>query len=121
MAASTGDRGDSPDAGLTNGIEDLFAAHEVALIRARTKAALAIKKSRGERTGDIPYGKRLAPDGKHLEPNPDEQAVIARMGALRADGLSFGGVAKALESEGFAPRGKAWHAMTVSRALGGAL
>jgi DNA invertase Pin-like site-specific DNA recombinase len=39
-------------------IMDAAAAYERALIRARTKAALAAKRARGERSGEVPYGFR---------------------------------------------------------------
>ena len=48
--------GDTPEAQLMRNMISAFADYERALIRARTKAALAVKKSRGERTGQIPYG-----------------------------------------------------------------
>jgi DNA invertase Pin-like site-specific DNA recombinase len=43
----------------------------------RTRDALCHKKSNGERVGNIHYGYRLAKDGRHLEPEPKEQAVVA--------------------------------------------
>ena len=48
---------------------DAAAAYERALIRARTKAALAVKKARGESTGTPRYGLSLGGDGKRLVPN----------------------------------------------------
>ena len=48
--------GDSPEAKLLRTMIDAFAAYERALIRARTRAALAAKKARGERVGGVPYG-----------------------------------------------------------------
>lgn len=46
-------------------------------IRARTKAALAVKRGRGERVGQIPFGYELGNNGSHLEANREEQEVIA--------------------------------------------
>ena len=43
---------------------DAFAEYERAIIRARTRAALAVKRGRGERTGEVPYGFRLAEDAQ---------------------------------------------------------
>src|SRR6266446_5014809 len=69
--------GDSPEAQMLRGIIDVFAQYERAVIRARTKTALAVKRNRDERiSGRLPYGMRLAVDGLHLEEDPDEQAVI---------------------------------------------
>jgi DNA invertase Pin-like site-specific DNA recombinase len=50
---------------------------ERAMIRERTKAALAAKRARGERIGGIPYGFGLASDGKHTM-NGGERACIGR-------------------------------------------
>jgi site-specific DNA recombinase len=68
---------------------DGAAAYERALIRARTKAALAVKKARGESTGTAPYGYRVGPDGKTLELDPHEQAVLVELLSVRASGTSY--------------------------------
>jgi site-specific DNA recombinase len=44
----------------------------------RTLDALRHKRGKGERVGNIEFGYRLAADGLHLEPNPAEQAALAR-------------------------------------------
>lgn len=41
-------------------IVDAFVEYERLVIRARTRAALTVKRSRGERIGGIPYGHQLA-------------------------------------------------------------
>ena len=46
--------GDGPEAQLLRGVIDVFAQYERAIIRSRTKAALAVKKANGERVGGIP-------------------------------------------------------------------
>jgi len=52
--------GNGPEAQLMRTMIDAFAAYERALIRARTKAALAAKAARGERTSlHAPYGWRV--------------------------------------------------------------
>ena len=57
--------GDSPEAQMLRGIMDVFAQYERAVIRARTKAALAHKRANGERTSlHAPYGFQIAADGK---------------------------------------------------------
>ena len=68
---------------------DCFAAYERALIGARTKAALRVKKARGQRVGAIPLGYRLSGDGTMLEPDPREQKAIALVHELRGEGLSL--------------------------------
>ena len=85
--------------------------------RALTKAALAVKKSRGERLGgDVPYGWQLAADGVTLEHNEGEQAVVETVRTLRAEGLSLRAIAAELEARGLMARnGGSWHAKQVSR------
>ena len=117
LAADGTGNGDGAEAQLLRGMVDLFAQYERALIRARTRAALAVKKSRGERTGQVPLGYKVAGDGKMLEPEPEEQRVIARMKELRAEGLTIAEIAARLNAEGPAARGSRWHPTTVSRLL----
>jgi len=105
---------DSPEGMLMRRMVDAFAEYERAMIRARTKAALAVKKARGERVGKIPYGYRLADDGVQLEEDPREQRVIARVQEYRRQGLSLRRVGECMASQGVAPRsGGKWHPETV--------
>ncbi|MCV7385374.1 recombinase family protein [Mycolicibacter longobardus] len=79
-----------------------FAEYERELISERTKAGLAAKKARGE-----PIGRpRLAKPG-----------VVRRIVMDRNTGLSFGAIAKALESDGvLSPAGRPnWQTSTVRR------
>ena len=50
----------------------------------RTRDAMSHKRNQGERVGNIAYGFRLGGNGYHLEPDPGEQAVLARVRALRS-------------------------------------
>ena len=75
---------DGHEAELLRRIVDAVAAYERGLIRGRTKAALAAKKRRGERTGSVPYGKQLCDDGVRLVNDEGEQAVITRIVDLAA-------------------------------------
>ncbi len=103
-------------------IVDAFAEYERLLIKARTKAALAVKRSRGERTGDIPYGWQLAADGIHLEPLPTEQRMGSSVREARAAGMSLRAIRDQLGSAGFTPRsGGRWHIQTISNILKGRL
>lgn len=79
--------GDSPADLFMRTIVDGAAAYERALIRARTKAALAAKKARGERAGTVPYG-FFADAAGRLSPCEPEQAVLAQVRRLRDAGLS---------------------------------
>jgi DNA invertase Pin-like site-specific DNA recombinase len=80
----------------------------------RTKAAMGQMKAQGERIGAIPYGKRLAPNGKSLEDNPGEMDVVRIVKTLRQGGMSLTKIGRELEGRGFSPRGsKPWHPQTV--------
>ena len=108
--------GNGPEALLTKGLLDLFAAHERALIKSRTKAALATKKAKGERVGGIPYGYRLHKDGTHLVPNHREQEVVKLVKFLRSEGWTLMGIGQELSERGYRPRGRGrWHPDTISR------
>jgi DNA invertase Pin-like site-specific DNA recombinase len=107
--------GDGPEAALMRTMIDAFAQYERALIRSRTKAALAVKRARGERVGSVPYGYR--DNAGRLEPEPGESAIAERIRGLHAAGLSQRAIADALTSEGVPARGTRWHRTTVARVL----
>jgi DNA invertase Pin-like site-specific DNA recombinase len=107
--ALNGATGDSPEAHFMNGILDLSSAYEVALIRARTKAALQAKRARNERMGKLPFG-FTTDDGVHLVPCAEEQSILHRINTLRQEGYSLRKVADALNSEGrFNRQGLPWN------------
>lgn len=95
-----------PEGGLMRGIVDVFAQYEREVIKARTRAALGVKKARGERTGELPYGFRIAPDGVHVETDEAEQGVLAVVRELRAAGLSQRKIAAALTTRGLLSRAR---------------
>ena len=109
--------GEGPEAQLMRGIIDLFAQYERALIRSRTKAALQVKRGRGERVGRVPFGSRLGADGTHLEPDPEEQRTIALVRQLRADGRPLRAIVERLNTDGVPARGGRWHLTSVARLL----
>lgn len=118
LSADGSDSGDGPDAWLMRTIKDAFAQYELLLIRARTKAGLAIKRARGERVGSVLYGFQLAPCGVALEPNLAEQEAIRLMRAHRAEGLSLLKVGARLEAAGIWTRkGTRWSAQTIAEIL----
>jgi DNA invertase Pin-like site-specific DNA recombinase len=108
------------DEALLRGVNDLMSEEEKRRIRARTRAALAVKQARNERTGSLPYGSRLAADGEHriaralgrrvcgpectgclhLADDDAEQAVILRAKALSDEGLTVRAIAARLNEEG---------------------
>lgn len=88
VSAAGEGNGDTPADGFMRTVIDGAAQYERALIRARTKAALAAKSTKGERVGGVPYGYRVDVDGVHLVEDAAEQSVIALVRSLRAEGLS---------------------------------
>lgn len=87
-------------------------------IAERTTAALAHKKSKGQRTGSVPYGFNLAADRVHLVPNPIEQERMQIMVNLRRQGDSYRSIAAHMNLHHFPTKqGKSWTAMQVSRAV----
>lgn len=115
LSADGSANAEGPEGSLFRNILNAFAEYERALIRARTKAALAVKAARGERTGGVPYGFRLAADGVHVEADAEERAVVERVRALRAEGRTLRAIAADLDVRGRAPRGGGrWHPQTVA-------
>lgn len=110
--------GDDPGSRLMKDVGLAAARFERAMISARTRAALAVKKARGESTGTPRYGWRVSEDGKTLAPDEHEQRVLAAVRALRKRGLSFRSVVSEATQRGLVGRtGKpftlaAAHAMT---------
>lgn len=85
----------------------------------RTAAAMKWKRDAGEYTGgEVRYGYRLAADGRTLERDEAEQAVVSAAVELRAAGLSLRAVGEELAARGLLPRsGRRWHAETVKAVL----
>ena len=119
VAADGAGNGDGPEALLMRRMVDAFAEYERAMIKARTKAALAAKRKKGEKTGgQAPFGYRLAADGIHLEPDSKEQRVVELVKALQVDGYSLRAIADEMNRRNVQARGRKWYAMSVSRVLG---
>jgi DNA invertase Pin-like site-specific DNA recombinase len=110
--------GDSPADAFMRTVIDGAAAYERGLIRARTTAALAAKAARGERTGEVRYGYRVAGDGVRIEADDAEQAVLAAVRELRAAGLSHRAIVRALAHRGLVSRaGRSFGQTQVARML----
>jgi DNA invertase Pin-like site-specific DNA recombinase len=111
--------GSTPADEFMRGVIDSASRYERALIRARTTAALAVIRARGQKTGgSVPYGYRLDVDGRTLVAVETEQAVIARARALAAEGRSLRAVAVQLAADGHMSRkGSPFFAAQVGRML----
>jgi DNA invertase Pin-like site-specific DNA recombinase len=120
VSAAGEGNGTTPADAFMRHVVDGAAEYERALIRSRTKAALAVIRSQGRKTGgSVPFGYRVAEDGRTLQRVESEQAVMSRARALRSDGLSLAAVADALTTEGVVNRkGNPFAAMQISRMLG---
>lgn len=86
--------------------------------RALTLEGLRRRKLRGERTGSVPLGFRLAADGQTLEVDEGEAAAIREARRLRGEGRSLRRVAADLEELGFVARsGRRFEPMQIRRML----
>lgn len=101
-AAGEGTDSDDPSSMLMRRMVDAFAEYERALIAARTRAALAVKRSRGEATSHAPFGFR-AVDGV-LVADEAEQAVIAQVRVARARGMTVRAICDELRAAGIVSR-----------------
>jgi len=108
----------SNGAALMRDMTSVLASHERRLIRSRTRAALAVKKARGERVGALPYGYTVAADRVTLEANAGEQAVLVVVRELRAAGLSHRAIVGELAARGLVSRvGRPFAQTQVARML----
>lgn len=107
--------GSSPADAFLRSIVDAASAYERALIRARTKAALAAKKAKGERAGACPFGFAADAEGRLLA-DESEQRALRAVAELRARGLSLRAVVAELGARGCVGRtGKALALTQVAR------
>jgi DNA invertase Pin-like site-specific DNA recombinase len=99
-------------------ITSVFAELEREMIRERTRSAMNVKRARGERiSGHAPYGWDFDLGGR-LVANVKEQKIIAYMRQLRAEGMSFRGIARRMDREAMPPkRGRRWMHTTVKSIL----
>jgi len=84
----------------------------------RTRDAMSHKRNNGERVGNIQFGYRLGADGKHVEPDPAEQGVLAEIRQLRNNGQTLRGIAASLNHRALRTRrGSAWRLEHVARII----
>lgn len=94
--------GDDPTSQLIRGVLLAVATFEKNMIRSRIRAALAVKRSRGERIGAPPYGFKV--EGKNLVPHPEEIATKERLRAMRASGMTLQRIREQATAEGLRNR-----------------
>lgn len=96
---------DTPNGRAMIGMIAVFAQLERELIGERTKAALAVARSRGQRLGRPPVG------------GPRRGELLDRIAELRSGGLSLAAVAERLEGDGEPTLTGSfrWHPNTVAR------
>ncbi len=90
------------------------------LTRERTRAALAVKKSNGQRVGTVPYGFDLGDDGSTLVPNESEQSILRDIRDMREAGKTLKAIADSLTERGVPTKtGKSsrWSHSAVARIL----
>lgn len=109
------------EAWLSSGVRALFGEYYRRKVRKRTKARMIEHQKNGRRMSNIaPYGyRRNDENGRRLVPDEHEQAVIARILALRRDdpSISLRGIAGILTAEGMAPRSSVWRSTTIMRII----
>src|SRR3569832_1580848 len=66
----------------------------------RTRDALRHKRAQGYRAGNVPFGYRLAGEGRTLAPHATEQKAMVLIRQLRDQGLSLRAVADAANQQG---------------------
>jgi len=121
-AAGEGTESDDPAGVLMRRLIDSFSEYERLIISARTRAALAAKRRRGERVSRFaPYGYRLATDGRTLVAHAPEAATLATIQRLRAEGRSLRAIAEELNAAGVPTRARTpWRFEYVRNLLRGA-
>ncbi len=109
----------SPAGRLMTRVIAAFGEMEKEIIGLRTKDALAARRARGQRYGEVGYGLRLARDGVRLLSDPEEQRQIAYMRRLRSRGRSYAEIARRLNDRGVPTKKRrgAWASRTVHGVL----
>ena len=117
--ASVQEKIDTTTAGgrLTLNILASVSQWEREVISERISLAMQHMIAQNKRVGYIPFGKRLAPDGIHLEDCPSEQLTLAKIDLLRSKGASLRTIATTLNTQGVLNRTRPWSAMTVRQKL----
>lgn len=103
---------------IAAGVEALLGEHYRRLVSEKTRSALAMKRAKGERVGEVPFGFHVADDGRTLEPDDREQAILDLIRDLRATGATLQRIADDLNGRGIATRrGSAWRLQYIAALL----
>ncbi|MBY0552108.1 MAG: recombinase family protein [Candidatus Obscuribacterales bacterium] len=91
-----------------------FAQLERSTIRTRLEDGLSrVKAERGWSQGRTPYGYMITPN-KQIVRNPDTYPVLKQVTEMRAEGISFGEIARQLNRSHIPPpRGKTWSGASI--------
>jgi DNA invertase Pin-like site-specific DNA recombinase len=117
-AAGEGTDNNDPASEYMRLIIDGAAKYERRIIGDRIKAALKVKKNRGERVGHIPFGYKLAENNVNLKLNEVEYDVLKHMKELKVEGLSFRDIAVVLNKKGLLNReGAKWNHASLHRIM----
>ena len=97
----------------------VLAEFERDLISERTRTAMSYKRGKGERLGQVPYGSRLAGDGRSLEPDAGELLAVAAIRELATAGVGSRAIARELDRRGIRTKtGRAgWSHAAVAKIL----
>lgn len=120
LISASGDVKDDndPSSILMKRMVDAFAEYERLIIGARTKAALQVKKKKGQRVGHIPFGYRLCEDKKHIEKDEREQEILKQISDLKKECLSLRMIAKELNlKEKFNRKESHWNHISIFRVM----
>lgn len=95
----------------------VLAEFERDLVSERTRGAMAQKRRAGEKTGGgVPFGFRVGPDGRRLEPAPELAPAVKLIRRRRAAGASLSSIARTLAKRGTPTAGGgAWSHTQVAR------
>lgn len=111
--------GEDPQAELMRNIVDSFAQYEREIIRRRTRAAMQAYQAGGRRMSrHAPFG--WAVDSGHaafLVEVPEEQALIAQIVKMHADGMKLRQICRELDFIDQPCRGGTWQHTTVANIL----
>jgi DNA invertase Pin-like site-specific DNA recombinase len=119
LISASGDVRDDndPTSILMRRMVDAFSEYERLLIGMRTKMALAVKKSRNQRVGHIPYGFKLKEDKIHLEEDPHEQYNLNIMSQMKLEGNSLRNIAEEMNFSNRLNRDGIWNHVSVGRVI----